>query len=133
MLADYLHPIDNARANGFFPLDGDMDLTKIRSRTDHESGRTVDKLKMMYIEKMIEEAKGSRIVFVVSPIWYGMDSRQYEPVKSICREKGIEFYDFANDPKYVHHNEFFKDGSHMNTRGADEFTKDLIECLKEDI
>lgn len=43
----------------------------------------------------------------------------------------IRFIDFTNNPKYTHNNLYFKDGTHLNARGADEFTRDLIQCLKE--
>ena len=41
------------------------------------------------------------------------------------------FLDFSNVPKYVHNNVYFKDGSHLNARGADEFTCDLVVELKK--
>ena len=49
----------------------------------------------------------------------------------ICKRKNISFVDFSNNPKYVHHNEYFRDGAHLNARGADEFTRDLIVELKK--
>ena len=71
------------------------------------------------------------LVFVVSPIWYGQDTLVLEPIKQICEKRNTFIIDFSNNPKYVHHNEFFKDGTHLNARGADEFTKDLIKALRE--
>ena len=37
---------------------------------------------------------------------------------------------YRNSPKYVHNNDYFKDGDHLNARGADEFTRDLIQELR---
>ena len=42
----------------------------------------------------------------------------------------VIFIDFSNRPKYVHNNAYFIDGDHLNARGADEFTKDLIVELR---
>ena len=130
MMIDYLHPISDARNDGFSPLTGEMDKTKIRAK-DEESNKNYvfDELKLSYINKMIDEVGDAQLYFVVSPSWYGMDSLRFEPVKSICRERGIPFIDFSNDPKYVHQDEFFKDGNHMNAKGADEFTRDLLRYL----
>ena len=131
IMMDYLHPVSEARNNGFSPLKGEIDRMKIRTeglRGNHEY--IFDDLKLRYIEKMIEESSDSKLFIVVSPIWYGMDTLQFAPVKELCQERGIPFIDFSNDPKYVGNNEFFKNGSHMNERGADEFTKDLIELIK---
>lgn len=130
MMIDYLHPISDARNDGFSPLAGEMDKTKIRTKNEDSSEKYVfDELKISYINKMIDEVGDAQLYFVVSPSWYGMDSLRFEPVKKICLKRGIPFIDFSNDPKYVHHDEFFKDGNHMNERGADEFTRDLLRYL----
>ena len=85
---------------------------------------------MEYINKLIDELEGSKLYFVVSPRWYGMDSIQFKPIMEVCKDRRIPFIDFSNDPKYVHHDDYFKNGNHMNARGADEFTRDLITNLK---
>lgn len=132
LLTDRLHPITEARDDGFSPLKGELDPSKIRRGKDKldKVQYTFDPLKMEYIRKMIDEAAGCKLYFVVSPIWYGMDTLQFQPVKEICREKGITFIDFSNNPKYVHQDKWFKDGNHMNERGADEFTRDFVKLLR---
>jgi hypothetical protein len=129
LMTDYLHPISDARADGFSPLKGEMDKTKIK--IGGEKGKTpiVDNFKLDYINKLIDELDGVKLYFVVSPKWYGMDSAQFKPIIEICQERGIPFIDFSNNPKYVHQDIYFKDGNHMNAKGADEFTKDLLKCL----
>lgn len=131
ILMDYVHPIADARKDGFSPLRGEMDKTKIRvDNKVLKNNYVFDELKIGYIKKMIDEAGDAELFFVVSPIWYGMDTLQLEPVKKICQERGIPFVDFSNDSKFVHHDEYFKDGSHMNNYGADVFTKDLVNKIK---
>ena len=72
------------------------------------------------------------LVFVISPTWYGKKAfSNYGSIEAICKEHGITFIDFSNSPKYVHNNDLFKDGMHLNSNGADEFTKDLIKLLKK--
>lgn len=134
MMMDYVHPVSEARKDGFSPLRGELDHTKIRVDGDvvKKADYVFDELKLDYINKMIDEAESCKIFFVVSPIWYGMDSLQYQPVKELCDTRGIPFIDFSNNPKYVHCDDFFKDGSHMNEKGADEFTKDLVKMLNID-
>ena len=133
LMADYLHPISDAKVDGFVPLKGELNRTKIKMDVGKGEASVVDKVKLDYINKLIDELDGVKLYFVVSPIWYGMDTLQFQPVKEICRERGIPFVDFSNDPKYVHHDEYFKNGNHMNARGADEFTKDLVTVLKNQI
>ena len=133
LMTDYIHPITDARADGFSPLKGEMDRTKIKIGGEKEKKLVVDSVKLDYITKLIDELDGSKLLFVVSPRWYGIDSLQLQPVLEICKKRGIPFIDFANNPKYVHQDFYFKNGNHMNGRGADEFTKDLIGCIKKEI
>ncbi len=133
LLTDFLHPISNARSNGFSPLKGEIDKTKIRAISKEKKMPKVDPVKLEYINKLIDELEGSKLYFVVSPRWYGMDSIQFKPIMEVCKDRGIPFIDFSNNPKYVHHDEYFKNGNHMNARGADEFTKDFVTILKNQI
>lgn len=133
LMADYLHPISDTRADGFSPLIGELDKSKIRQEDGNGYLPNVDALKMRYINNLIDELDGTKLLFVVSPKWYGMDSTQFLPIMDVCQQRGVPFIDFSNDPKYVHQDIYFKDGNHMNARGADEFTKDLIAYIKESI
>ena len=80
--------------------------------------------------KFIDEIGDVKIVFTISPTWYGLSQKISAPIREICLQKNIPFLDFSNDPKYVHNSNYFKDGSHLNAKGADEFTRDLIKALK---
>ena len=133
LMSDYLYPISNIRADGFSPHKGELDQTKIRSGVEKEKMLVVDSIKLAYINRMIDELDGAKLYFVVSPRWYGLDSVQFQPIIDICQEHSIPFIDFANNPKYVHQDIYFKDGNHMNELGADEFTKDLVACLKNSL
>lgn len=133
LMSDYLHPISDTRANGFSPLKGELDRTKIKTSSKRVKKLDVDKVKLDYINKLIDELDGVKLYFVVSPRWYGMDSVQIQPIIDICQKRNIPFIDFANNPKYVHQDIYFKDGNHMNERGANEFTRDLIGCLKNEM
>ena len=119
---------------GFRPINEEMDTMKIRAdkkQYDSKEGYVYDSLKIRYLNKFMEKTKDMKLVFVVSPMWYGQDTLVLEPIKQICEKRNTCIIDFSNSPKYVHHNEYFKDGTHLNARGADEFTKDLIIELKK--
>ena len=58
----------------------------------------------------------------VSPEW---DSLKIDYIK--------RFIELSKNSKLVFvFNEYFKDGSHMNSIGAEEFTKDLMGQMKKD-
>lgn len=113
---------------GFRPMDVEMDTTRVAPLSeDYE----FDSLKLEFVQKFINKAKGSKLIFVVSPIWNGMNTDMTAPIRKMCEEQHILFLDFSNDPKYVRHNDYYRDGRHLNARGADVFTRDLILKLRE--
>ena len=132
IIIDYLHPISDSSIQGYEPLYGEMDKNKISSETgDNKSDEyDFDPLKLNYIEKLINYAGRDSILFTISPIWYGMDVESYKPLMELCKAKGVRLLDFANAPKYIHNDYFFKDGKHLNAKGADSFSRELINYLK---
>lgn len=129
-ITDYVHPIFGIDGNGFLPLKGNMDKMKVKDKNlNSTSVRSVDRQKLDFINKLIDEMEGVELVFVASPMWYGANEEDYQPIREICNKRNISFLDFSNNEKYVHQNEWFKDGTHLNARGADEFTRDLISVI----
>lgn len=128
VVADYVHPIYEVSSNGFRPVDSDFDPNKIKKQ--HE-GIVPDSLKLSIIEKLIERTPETKLFFVVSPIWYGMAETKLNELKKICEKRGIGYFDYSNSPKYVGNRSFFRDGNHMNLRGANEFTKELVNDIKK--
>lgn len=134
-ITDFFHPLFNISPNGYLPLNGEIDKMKIKESKNNgkEPSFDFDLQKISYMETFIKEAKekGIQLFFVASPIWYGKDDAQFAPLKEICYKQNIPFYNYSNDPTYVHHNEMFKDGTHLNTYGADKFTKRICKTIKQ--
>ncbi len=115
---------------GFRPIDEEFDSMKVLNDEDGDNrDYKFDSLKIRYINDFIKLSKGAKLVFVISPVWYGMDTKSFEPLEAICRVNNIPLLDYSNSPKYVHNNQYFKDGTHLNARGANEFTSDLIKFM----
>lgn len=134
LLVYFMGVSNDTGIRGFRPYDVEMDTMKVRKdyiAYDSKEGYVYDSLKISYIRKFLNKTKGINLVFVMSPMWYEQDTLVLEPIKEICRDGKFQLIDFANNPKYVHHNEYFKDGTHLNARGADEFTRDLIVELRK--
>lgn len=136
LIVYFLRMSTDTGIRGFRPINEEMDTMKIKGKNniayDSKQGYVYDSLKFQYINKFLDKTKNLNLVFVVSPIWYGQDTLVLDPIKKICKERNTQLIDFSNDPKYVHQNKYFKDGTHLNARGADEFTKDLIKALRKD-
>lgn len=130
-VVDYVHPIFKIKSDGFLPLKGEMDEMKIKKKRNESKHQKVDSLKLELIEKLVIDIKkyNAQVIFVTSPVWYGKEDSQFVALEDICKKWEVPFYNYSNSPKYVRNNHYFKDGSHLNSRGADEFTRDLMECL----
>lgn len=128
LIADYIKPIYKVDSMGFAPIKGKLDPMRIKKSKDNKVYQ-YDSLKIRFIEDLITNRGNAEIVFVVSPIWYGMEEASFEPIKHLCSKYGCKFIDFSNSKKYFHKNAYFKDGNHMNEKGANEFTKDLLVIL----
>ena len=133
VLLDYMHPVHNMN-RGFLPVQCELDTLRIKDEKQLDKGASPDEiqpdsLKLRYFEEMILDADDTRFVFVYSPTWYGRHDRGTDPIMALARRNGFLFIDFTDSTKYVHRNEFFYDGSHLNARGAEEFTRDLIREL----
>lgn len=131
ILSDYIHPMQSVGIRGFRPLKDEMDTMKIGRKERFSLDLVCDSLKLNYLKKMIELSGHTKIIFTVSPYWNGLDTAFLSPIKEICQDYQIPIIDFSNSEKYVHHNEFFNDGVHLNARGADEFTRDLVIEIKK--
>ena len=119
-------------ALGYLAQKGEFDKMKVKQQGGGLLDITeVDSLKLQYVEKFIDLAQGSHLFFVVSPIWYGMPSAEIKPIRDICQRRGVPIIDFSNDKKYVHNDSLFKDGKHLNQRGAETFSKDLAHMLRQ--
>lgn len=128
----YLFPRPSEEGlQGFRPSNSAMDTMKV-VKNYQEPVYEVDSQKLEYVNKFIDCAGNAKVYFVVSPIWYGMNPQNLKPIKDICKKRNVSFLDFSNDAKYVHNNQYFHDGAHLNADGADEFTKDLIKKIRED-
>jgi len=95
----------------------------------------VDYFKLGYIEKLIELAKnrGVQIVFVASPKYGNTSSESLQSVMTICRQRGVPFFDYFADEEFMTHKEWFKEPMHLNGEGARIFSRRLITDLFETV
>ena len=130
IMADYIHPVYKFESQGFLPLEGSVDKMRIKDNNTKDRSIEYDPIKIEYLEKLIEQRGESNIVFVISPLWYGINEEELSPIIELCRINDIPFINYGNNIKYIHNESFFKDGLHLNAAGAEEFTKDLVRILK---
>ena len=122
----------NALGNqGFRTMHKELDRMKVGEKKEKEVFK-LDEVKLFYLKKFVETAKDySQIVFVISPYWQGRNPEIFNSAKHLADSLSIPFLDFSNDTKYNYNDKYFADRVHLNARGADEFTKDLIMELRK--
>lgn len=85
---------------------------------------------LRYLDKTVElcQAKDIKLYIVISPALYDMrDFASY--LSAYCRDKQVAFLDYSRDTLYTDNPLWWKDGSHMNCRGADRFTREMIRLM----
>lgn len=130
LLTAMKHVGEQEKGTGYNPLSGTLNEAKKNAKHTPASYES-DSLKLHYLEAMIQTFDDATILFVVSPAWNGKDMKSLEPAKRLCDKYKISFIDYSNSPKYVHQDKYYTDVVHLNNRGADEFTKDIITILKD--
>jgi len=131
-LTDYVYPLLKLRPDGYEPLGGEMDRMKIKDEDQLDLvNYSIDKLKISYLHKFVDdcERSGIKLILVASPLWYRFKGENFVPIKHISSLHKITFVDYSNNKEFVHNNKLFKDGNHLNSYGADEFTKELCNYL----
>lgn len=130
ILSDYLHP-DRNIFQGFNPLDGTMDYDVPPYKPEF-AGKEPDTLKLRYLRKLIADTKsdGTLLVVCFSP-WYGAhNDADNKVIEQACREQGVPVLNHFTDRRFVDSKRYFKDTTHLNSKGAEVYTRIIIEELK---
>lgn len=113
--------------NGYEPLSKtmDYDVTMIEIPSVE-----ADSIKLSYLRKMIMTCKTNQIplIMFISPRYDALSSVVHRPIKDICQEYGIRCIDFFTDSFFQSHKEFFANTTHLNDKGALEYTS-RISCI----
>ena len=135
IMADYIYPIYQIPKNGYQPLQGSLDPLRIKTGEKIKNmhlNQHVDTLKLHFWKEFINDLQGTKLILVASPEWYGdISKEELTPIINLCKQYGIPFIDYSHNPSYVHNNDLFVDGSHLNAKGADIFTNAIVTEIKK--
>ena len=134
IMGDYIRPMISVGENGFTPIKGEFDpmQTQLAKENNINISSDIDSIKIAFFESFIKDVKyeGVELLFVLSPVWYNQTLGDIDWLSEICKKNEIPLYDFSSNMKYIHKNVYFKDGVHLNSKGADEFTRDFVKVIK---
>ena len=120
-------PSKTKNNNGYVPLNGKMTAEPIKK--ERTTSPEIDSLKLDYMRLFIKDvsAQGVSLIIVVSPKYGAIDSRDFQPIKDICKEFDVPFLDYYSDAAFMSQKELFKEPMHLNEEGAKIFTEHLIK------
>jgi hypothetical protein len=94
----------------------------------------LDKQKVHAMERFLKECKRkSTSLYVVYSPTYRKEkniSRSIACIENACREYGIPFISYQNNPNFTN-NLLFHDFDHLNDKGADLFSSDIATYIKQ--
>lgn len=115
---------------GFEPAFGEM--VKEPDPNAEKSELKIDSTKIKFFEQFIQETKKDNIeLIVIASPKYGYDGVTLQPVKDLCKNNTVLFYDYSNEESF-RKMELFKEPMHMNKRGATAFSKKIIYNICND-
>lgn len=129
VLLEYLHPRYNTQKHGYVPLPYTGKEFKYR-KGGGEGFKINEKAEdyLLRIDKVCKE-KDIDLYIVASPSLNPFTSF-VSYMRSFCKMNQIHFLDYSSKSEYIDNMLLWKDASHMNCKGADLFTEELLELLK---
>lgn len=128
IIKDYLVVSQLNETNGFYANNSSMDYLKIANPPKYRL--MYDSLKIHFMEEFIKECFPAKVVISISPIWYGMNQDELTPLKDLCAKYNVALVNFSDSPSYLHNDKLFYDGAHLNAKGANYFSRDLVKKIK---
>ncbi len=113
----------NPRKSFFSDFEKDLESTR---------DKALDTVQVGLFRRFIADCKNHNIdLYMVCPP-YQQDIRfdkSLQLAKSIAAENKVPFFDRSFDSAYVNHPDLFLDFRHLNPRGADKLTTDLVQQI----
>jgi len=129
IISDNISPRQTS-VKGFRPLQGqittDFPIQK-------KQAAAINKLKTRMLSEFIHlcDSIGAELIFVVSPHYHAANARKaVHRLAEAMDTARLRIIDFSTDTAFTGHKELFTEPSHLNSRGADLFTRRLIPRLR---
>lgn len=120
-----------AEKDGFLPLDQPFRAHNV-DRNKFLDIRSVDTNKVKTFDAFIRlcKAKNIEIYVVMSPYFEPVHNKYTQPIEDRLEQLQAPHFNYAHFPAVVGNKIFFSDEAHLNRKGAEIFTLDLISKIR---
>lgn len=132
IIINYITQNEGEYIKGFSPVDRVLEPDK--AVKNGEVYNRVDDNKVKYLETFIKEVQvnGIPLVFVISPYYYEVDySDYYNGLVDLCAKHNVRLLDYSHNPSITTDSRYFYDASHLNSTGANTYSKILVTELRQ--
>lgn len=126
--------VSENKLGGYNPLIGEY------TDNSHEQNKfkeelIIDDNKLKYYKEIIRlcENNNTRLLIVSSPYFSFnfKNTKSIKLAKNIAKSNNIQFLDYSNNKFFLGRSDIFFDYDHLNNKGADLFTKNIIHSVKD--
>lgn len=130
MAMDNIHPMQNVTYNGFKPMEG---IVNYEPRDKNPAPAEWDPIKFKYFNKFFDLCRENNISVIVaySPSYRLESSRELQRMTELCASRGVPVIDMYAYSPVTESPELFSDATHLNEKGADVFTAEFANSLKQ--
>ncbi|WP_400078963.1 hypothetical protein [Winogradskyella sp. R77965] len=139
---NYFRPSYNYKTyNGYDPISVSPDQESMRdtvlsnfdSDKECSDNHEVNVIALDYLKSIktfVDKSPNKTFLFVTSPIYNDTCSADNTKLNQIMQDLGLNYWDYSNLYKDIKDNSLWKDATHMSKKGAEAFSKLLIEKFK---
>lgn len=117
---------------GYTPIYGSTGKLHLQTKNVYQG--SIDSNKLKIINKICEicEKKGIKLILIQSPLYIKiMDNAGAKIIQEIAIRHNAKFWNYANNSTFISNPSLFYDIRHLNNKGAELFTKDIIRRMKQ--
>lgn len=117
--------------NGYMPLDRPFHSLNA-DQNKFLSTKETDSNKIKTFDAFIDLCKqrGIELYLVMSPYYNPVNVKYIRPIDGLIQDVGVPHFDYSRFPGLVGNMEYFSDEKHLNRKGSEIFTRDLIGRIR---
>ena len=121
---------------GYLPLKPEESKSNLILKYDSIPQNTLNEVRVKQFEETIQAitSRGTKLFLFFSPKYKLVDTTKenesYIETLKICSKYNVPVFDNTNIPEFIANPSYFKDLTHLNSKGAERYTEIIIEQIR---